>query len=107
MPTVIEHKVPFFAPFTGADTIRKQNEYVYTVRATYADEINKIINFWGNLGNTRVTVLHYDDGGQAELRDGGQRAKEVRPHAGVGGDQAQYADHRPEREGRDGLRTRR
>ena len=61
MPTVLENKVPFFAPFTGADTIRKQNEYVYTVRATYADEIEKIINFWGNLGSTRVTVLHYDD----------------------------------------------
>jgi branched-chain amino acid transport system substrate-binding protein len=61
MPAVIEHKVPFFAPFTGADTIRKQNDYVYTIRATYADEIGKIINFWGNLGNTRVTVLHYDD----------------------------------------------
>jgi branched-chain amino acid transport system substrate-binding protein len=61
MPTVIEHRVPFFAPFTGADTIRKQNEYVYTVRATYEDEINKIINFWGNLGSTKVTVLHYDD----------------------------------------------
>ena len=61
MPAVLEHKVPFFAPFTGADTIRKQNDYVYTVRATYADEIVKIVNFWGNLGNTRVTVLHYDD----------------------------------------------
>jgi branched-chain amino acid transport system substrate-binding protein len=61
MPAVVENKVPFFAPFTGADTIRKQNNYVYTVRATYADEIVKIINFWGNLGNTRVTVLHYDD----------------------------------------------
>lgn len=61
MPTVKEKKVPFFAPFTGADTIRKQNDYVYTVRATYADEIEKIINFWGSLGSTRVTVLHYDD----------------------------------------------
>jgi len=61
MPAVMEHRVPFFAPFTGADTIRKQNEYVYTVRSTYADEIGKIVNFWGNLGNTRVTVLHYDD----------------------------------------------
>ena len=61
MPTVQQHRVPFFAPFTGADTIRKQNEYVYTIRATYADEIGKIINFWGNLGSTRVTVLHYDD----------------------------------------------
>jgi ABC-type branched-subunit amino acid transport system substrate-binding protein len=61
MPTVADRKVPFFAPFTGADTIRQQNEYVYTVRATYADEIGKIVNFWGNLGNTHVTVLHYDD----------------------------------------------
>jgi ABC-type branched-subunit amino acid transport system substrate-binding protein len=61
MPAVMEQKVPFFAPFTGADTIRKQNEFVYTVRSTYADEIEKIVNFWGNLGNTKVTVLHYDD----------------------------------------------
>lgn len=61
MPMVVENRIPFFAPFTGADTIRKQNEYVYTVRSTYADEIEKIINFWGNLGTTRVTVLHYDD----------------------------------------------
>ena len=61
MPTVKEYKVPFFAPFTGADTIRKQNEYVYTIRSSYADEIDKIVNFWGSLGNTRVTVLHYDD----------------------------------------------
>ena len=61
MPAVVDRKVAFFAPFTGADTIRKQNDYVYTVRATYADEIEKIINFWGNLGSTKVTVLHYDD----------------------------------------------
>src|SRR6476661_6070852 len=61
MPAVVERKAPFFAPFTGADTIRKQNEYVYTVRATYSDEIEKVINFWGTLGGTRVAVLHYDD----------------------------------------------
>ena len=61
MPMVKESRVPFFAPFTGADTIRKQNDFVYTVRVTYADEIDKIINFWGSLGSTRVTVLHYDD----------------------------------------------
>ncbi|AMO22949.1 hypothetical protein UC35_08700 [Ramlibacter tataouinensis] len=61
MPTVKEHKLAFFAPFTGADTIRKQNEYVYTVRATYEDEIGKIVNFWGSLGTSKITVLHYDD----------------------------------------------
>lgn len=61
MPHVIANKVPFFAPFTGADTIRKQNDFVYTIRATYADEIEKIIGFWGPLGVTKVLVLHYDD----------------------------------------------
>jgi branched-chain amino acid transport system substrate-binding protein len=61
MPHVVANKVPFFAPFTGADVIRKQNDFVYTIRATYADEIKKIINFWGPLGITRVLVLHYDD----------------------------------------------
>lgn len=61
MPTVESNKVPFFAPFTGAEIIRKQNDYVFTIRATYADEIEKIVAFWGSLGSTRITVLHYRD----------------------------------------------
>lgn len=61
MPAVKDAKLPFFAPFTGADAIRKQNDFVYTTRATYADEIEKIIGFWGNLGSSRIAVLHYDD----------------------------------------------
>ncbi len=61
MPTVVEKRVPFFAPFTGADVIRKQNEYVYTIRVTYTDEIDKLVGFWGGLGATRISVLHYDD----------------------------------------------
>ena len=61
MPVVAEKRVPFFAPFTGADTIRKQNDYVYTIRVSYAEEIDKLVNFWGSLGTTRIAVLHYDD----------------------------------------------
>jgi branched-chain amino acid transport system substrate-binding protein len=61
MPTVKANRMPFFAPFTGADTIRKQGEFVYTTRVTYADEIDKLINFWAPLGVTKVLVLHYDD----------------------------------------------
>lgn len=61
MPAVAKDRVPFFAPFTGADAIRKQNEFVYTVRATYAEEIEKLISFWAPLGVTKVAVLHYDD----------------------------------------------
>jgi branched-chain amino acid transport system substrate-binding protein len=61
MPIVAEKRVPFFAPFTGADTIRKQNDYVYTIRVSYTEEIEKLVNFWGSLGTTRIAVLHYDD----------------------------------------------
>ena len=61
MPSVMAAKVPFFAPFTGADAIRKQNEYVYTIRVTYAEEIEKLIGFWAPLGITKIAVLHYDD----------------------------------------------
>ena len=61
MPVVVEKKVPFFAPFTGADAIHKQNQFVFVMRASYADELTKILDFWKGMGAERVTVLHYDD----------------------------------------------
>jgi ABC-type branched-subunit amino acid transport system substrate-binding protein len=61
MPMVVERRIPFFAPFTGADVIRKQSDYVYTIRVSYSEEIDKLVGFWGSLGATRVAVLHYDD----------------------------------------------
>lgn len=61
MPVVKEKKVPFFAPFTGADAIHKQNGFVFVMRASYADELEKILDHWKNLGVTRVTVVNYDD----------------------------------------------
>ena len=61
MPIVREKRVPFFAPFTGADSIHKQGPYVFVMRASYADEVTKILDFWRGMGADRVTVLHYDD----------------------------------------------
>ena len=61
MPVVVEKHVPFFAPFTGADAILKQNPYVFLMRATYEDELTKILDYWRGMGAERVTVLHYDD----------------------------------------------
>jgi branched-chain amino acid transport system substrate-binding protein len=61
MPIVKEKRVPFFAPFTGADAIHKQNGFVFVMRASYADELVKILEHWNNLGAERVTVVHYDD----------------------------------------------
>ena len=61
MPVVQEKRVPFFAPFTGADAIHKQGPFVFVMRASYADELVKILEFWRGMGADRVTVLHYDD----------------------------------------------
>jgi ABC-type branched-subunit amino acid transport system substrate-binding protein len=61
MPIVRDKHVPFFAPFTGADAIFKQGPYVFVMRASYEDELGKILEHWEGLGADRVTVLHYDD----------------------------------------------
>jgi ABC-type branched-subunit amino acid transport system substrate-binding protein len=61
MPIVKEKRVPFFAPFTGADAIHKQNSMVFVMRASYSDELVKILEHWNALGADRITVLHYDD----------------------------------------------
>lgn len=61
MPVVRDKRVPFFAPFTGADAIHRQNPYVFVLRASYENELTRILDHWRGLGADRVTVLHYDD----------------------------------------------
>ena len=61
LPTVEKHRVPFLAPFTGADPMRVFNRYVYNMRASYADELEKIVAHFAPLGITRFSIVHYDD----------------------------------------------
>src|SRR5688572_13659491 len=61
LPTVEQHRVPFLAPFTGADPMRVFNRYVYNMRASYADELEKIVEHFAPLGITRFSIVHYDD----------------------------------------------
>lgn len=61
LPFVEKHRVPFVAPFTGADPMRKFNPLVYNVRASYADELEKIVEFYTTTGMSKFAVIHYDD----------------------------------------------
>src|SRR5438105_5972203 len=61
LPFVEKHKVPFLAPFTGADPMRAFNKYVYNMRASYADELEKIVEHYSTFGTKRFAVVHYDD----------------------------------------------
>jgi ABC-type branched-subunit amino acid transport system substrate-binding protein len=61
LPFVEKHKVPFLAPFTGADPMRVFNRHVYNMRASYADELEKIVEHYAPLGVKRFSIVYYDD----------------------------------------------
>lgn len=61
MPQAEKAGVLFFAPFSGADPVRKPSPVVFTVRASYGDELQKMLSFWTGLGLKQVVVVYYDD----------------------------------------------
>ena len=61
LPQATAKEVPFFAPFSGANAVRVNNPVLFTVRASYAEELEKMLGFWTSLGFKRVVVVHYDD----------------------------------------------
>jgi branched-chain amino acid transport system substrate-binding protein len=61
LPFVEKHKVPFLAPFTGADPMRVYHKYVYNMRGSYAEELEKIVDHFAPLGVKRFSIVHYDD----------------------------------------------
>jgi len=60
-PFVEKHGVPFVAPFTGAQPMQSFRRHVYMMRASYADELEKIVEFYASTGMKKFSVIHYDD----------------------------------------------
>jgi ABC-type branched-subunit amino acid transport system substrate-binding protein len=75
LPIFTEAKVPFVAPFTGAELLRTPfNRYVFNVRASYYDETEAIVDHLYRTGSRKIAVFHQADSyGQAGL-DGTTRA---------------------------------
>jgi len=75
LPLATAAKVPFIAPFTGAQALREPlNRFAFHVRASYFDETARIVNQVTQVGMKRVAVFHQNDSyGQAGL-DGVTRA---------------------------------
>ena len=61
LPHVEKNRVPFLSPFTGADPMRVYNRYVYNMRASYADELEKIVEHFAPLSVRRFSIVYYDD----------------------------------------------
>jgi ABC-type branched-subunit amino acid transport system substrate-binding protein len=61
LPIVAQHGVPFLGPFTGADPMRVFNKYVYNMRGSYAEELEKIVDHFSSLSIRRFAIVYYDD----------------------------------------------
>lgn len=61
MPQAEKAGMLFYAPFSGANPVRKPSTVVHTLRASYGDELEKMLTFWTSLGIKQVVVVHYDD----------------------------------------------
>lgn len=62
LPLATEAKIPFFAPFTGAQALREPfNRYAMHVRASYFDETEAIVKQATGLGVKKVGVFYQND----------------------------------------------
>ncbi len=75
LPIFTEARVPFVAPFTGAELLRAPfNRYIFNVRASYYDETEKIVEHLARTGVNKFAVFYQNDAyGQAGL-EGVKRA---------------------------------
>lgn len=75
LPLATEAKVPFFAPFTGAQALREPfNRYAVHVRASYFDETAAIVKQNTSLGIKKIAVFYQNDAYGKTGLDGVERA---------------------------------
>lgn len=61
MPVAEKTRTPFLFPFTGADPMRTFNKVLFNHRASYADELEKIVNHYATVGVRSFGILFHDD----------------------------------------------
>lgn len=59
LPKIIDAGIPFFAPFSGALSIRPRNaRNVFHLRASYADEAEQLVQHLATVGMKRIGVVY-------------------------------------------------
>ena len=85
VPLANQARVPFFAPFTGAQSLRDpRSRYVFHVRAGYDEETSAIVRQIRTTGLKRVAVVYNDDAyGKAGIAGVEQAIKSLPADSGV------------------------
>jgi ABC-type branched-subunit amino acid transport system substrate-binding protein len=62
LPLVVDARIPFFGPFTGAEALRDPfHKSVFHLRASYFDETRLIVKHLTQLGLKKVAVFYQND----------------------------------------------
>jgi branched-chain amino acid transport system substrate-binding protein len=62
MPLVVKENLPFFAPLTGAQSLRSPFQpNVFNIRAGYVPEMEKIVENLEGMGVKKIAVFYQDD----------------------------------------------
>jgi ABC-type branched-subunit amino acid transport system substrate-binding protein len=63
LPIIKQSGTPLFGPFSGSPILRKEKlPQLFHVRASYTDEIQRIVDHAKTLGIRRIGIFHTDDG---------------------------------------------
>ena len=79
-PILDEHKIPLFAPFTGAESLRNPvDRYLFHYRASYNQETEAFVQgMVDTLGFRKIAVFYQDDGYGKAVLEGTRLALEKR-----------------------------
>ena len=75
LPLVEKNKIPLIAPLSGAQSLRKPHrQLVFNLRASYYQEIDRIINYLVRNGRHRIAVVYQNDSFGLDGLKGAERA---------------------------------
>ncbi|QNP58380.1 ABC transporter substrate-binding protein [Paenacidovorax monticola] len=74
LPLVEEAGMPYVAPLTGASSLRKGARNVFHVRASYTDEVHRLIQRLAGMGLKGIGIVHLDNGYGREMLEDATRA---------------------------------
>jgi len=60
LPSLKQNNMALFAPFTGSPGVRSHPN-VFSARASFKDEVEKIVAHQKSIGAVRAVIIHYDD----------------------------------------------
>ena len=79
LPLINERSVPSIAPYTGADSLRTANSpTTFWLRASYGDEVEKLVQHLTTLGVPRISVLWMNNGFGKDGLAGARKSMEKR-----------------------------